>query len=184
MSESLSIFRLYCGYMIISPLLFALPFSLSPCFSQGIDEASSKDKWVLWPQFVLCGQLLLFKDDWQTITVVVLLQNPLLALSSQFEPSTNSILALSHPVCRSLGQLPPTDTQIHKQIKNTQHTVTYCFIHLLAAVFKRPWTLRMRWTSFLDGPSMLAASTSWGKIMSRSFCSLFKQLTLRKRSVI
>ena len=152
-------------------LLFLLSssHSLCFCFSQGIDEASSKDKWVFWPHFLLLGRLLLFMVDWQTVTVAVELQSPLLVLYSQMRTDRTSSHRHAH-------------THIYTQT-HTHRAVTYCSVYLVAAALRRPWTPRMRWMSFLDGPLTRAALTSCGKITSRSFCSLFRHLTSRKRLV-
>lgn len=64
LSSFLAFSLLHCLCVSLS-----LSDSLCLCFSQGIDEASSKDKWVFWPQFLLLRQLLLFVVDWQDVTL-------------------------------------------------------------------------------------------------------------------
>lgn len=58
----------------------------------------------------------------------------------------------------------------------------HCKLFIPSAVeFRRPWTPRMRWTSFWGEPSTLGASTSWEKTTLRSSCSPFRRPAWRKR---
>lgn len=182
MSESLSIFQLYCGYTIISPFsllhcFFVSFFTVCFCFFSG-NRWSIQQRHVsvlasvIKVSFVISG--------WLADTVAVTIEPHCWFYTVTSKPSTNTMLALSHPACHSIGQVPHTHSHTDT---STHHTVTYCSIYLIAALLRRPWTLRMRWMSFSDGPSTHAASTSWGRITSRSSYSPFRPPTSRKRLV-
>lgn len=89
----------------------------------------------------------------------------------------NSPVTRRHPACHNFLWHTCTSTVYG-------NTSQWPLFHLpLAAVLRKPWTLKMRWMSFLDGPSMHAASTSWGRTTSRGSSSPFRPPTSRKRLV-